>query len=137
MSGVPVSAASLDLIHTRIKGFPSLQNVIVDVQWYGPEFVEESDDEAGDDDGGANDWNHPEGRLAAMLRGRGWVVHIPDTRILPGFDTEDLDYENYLHDLYSELELAWQKAEEEEEDQRQLAEYEKEIMAYADDEGLR
>ncbi|KAH8744600.1 hypothetical protein F5883DRAFT_589182, partial [Diaporthe sp. PMI_573] len=47
-SGFPVSMASLDLIDTRLKALRPLQNVIVNVRWYGGESVEASDDEAGD-----------------------------------------------------------------------------------------
>ncbi len=74
-SGFPVSTAFLDSIDTRLKTFPPLQNVIVNVRWYGGESVEASDDEAGDL-GGVDDWNHPEGSLAAKLRERGWTVQI-------------------------------------------------------------
>ena len=73
--GHPVSAAALDLIDTRLKAIPSLQNVIVDLRWYGKESVNASDDEAGDP-GSVDDWNHPGGRLATMLRERGWTVQV-------------------------------------------------------------
>jgi len=79
-SGFPVSAASLDLIDTRLKALPALQRVIVDVRWYGGELEEASNGEARDDEagdlGGVDHWDHPDGCLAAMLRERGWTVQI-------------------------------------------------------------
>ncbi|RKK77230.1 hypothetical protein BFJ68_g16715 [Fusarium oxysporum] len=63
-SGFPVSTTSLDLIDMRLKALPLLQDVIVNVRWYGKESVEASDDES-EDLGGVDDWNHPDGCLTA------------------------------------------------------------------------
>lgn len=140
-SGFPVSMASLDLIDTRLKALRPLQNVIVNVRWYGGESVEASDDEAGDLSG-VDDWNHPEGYLAVKLREHGWTVQItkvppvkevwtdPDGRI--EFDNED-DYHDYMNNVWSRRE--WEREQEEEAEycwQRQLAGYDK---GYADDGG--
>ena len=140
-SGFPVSTATLDLIDTRLKAIPPLQNVIANVRWYGGESVEASDDEVGDL-GGVNDWNHPEGRLAAKLRERGWTVQItkvppvkkvwtdPDGRF--EFDNED-NYHEYMDNVWSQLE--WEREQGEEAQyyyQRQLEGYDR---GYADDGG--
>lgn len=140
-SGFPVSTASLDLIDIRLKALPLLRNVIVDVRWYGRESVEASDDEAGDL-GGVDDWDHPEGCLAAKLRERRWTVQV--TKVPPvkevwtdpdgmvEFDNED-EYHYYMDNIWSRHE--WEREQEEEAEyyyQRRLAGYDK---GYADDGG--
>lgn len=144
-SGFPVSTASLDLIDMRLKALPLLQNVIVNVRWYGAESVEGSDDEVGDL-GGVDDWNHPECCLAAKLRERRWTVQVtkvppvkkvwtdPDDMV--EFDNED-DYNDYMDNVWSRLEWERERRREREEEieysyQRRLAGYD---MGYADDGG--
>ncbi|KAF6512777.1 hypothetical protein HZS61_007583 [Fusarium oxysporum f. sp. conglutinans] len=140
-SGFPVSTTSLDLIDMRLKALPLLQDVIVNVRWYGGESVEASDDES-ENLGGVDDWNHPDGCLTAKLRERRWTVQItkvppvkevwtdPDDMI--EFDNED-DYHYYMSNVWSRRE--WEQEQEEETEyyyQRQLAGYD---MGYADDGG--
>ncbi|KPA35180.1 hypothetical protein FLAG1_12149, partial [Fusarium langsethiae] len=131
-SGLPVSTTSLDLIDMRLKALPLLQDVIVNVRWYGGESVEGSDDES-EDLGSVDDWSHPDGRLTATLREHGWTVQItkvppvkevwtdPDDRI--EFDNED-DYHDYMSNVWSRREREREQEEETEYYyQKQLAGY--------------
>lgn len=94
----PVPTASLDRIDMRLKALQSLQNVIVNVRWYGGEAEEKSHDEMGLHSDG-NEWNRPEGYLAVKLRERGWTVRVTNVPLkkyvwtdadgLPRLDMDD------------------------------------------------
>ncbi|KAK0639464.1 hypothetical protein B0T16DRAFT_244710 [Cercophora newfieldiana] len=129
-SGFPVSTATLDMIDTRLKAIPSLQSVIVNVEWHVGDSVGASDDEE-EDLGGVDDWDHPGGSLAAKLRERGWTVQI--TKIHPGWSDYEDEINDFLDDTWSRR--GWDSEQEDDDHyyrQRQLEAY---GMDFADDGG--
>ncbi|KAK1749422.1 hypothetical protein QBC47DRAFT_395865 [Echria macrotheca] len=115
--GSPVSRVSLDTVSKRLKEFPSLQRVRIDLRLLGWDMGSDADDEEGDRDGGVVSLGHDEeqqeqmhgfdgetditllrqlkARREALIKemdGRGWVTNVTE---VPSMDDTWDDTESW------------------------------------------